>query len=154
MELVGTTWNASAALVITRLSGRIAEEDVTFWRESLTKELARIPSGRPFKLLVDSVGYDPVDISVHKAMRSVVPAFLADYGFRTALLELADAGGPVALHQTRGIRCIAVAHVHHEATKMDELDRRLGKDNERFFADRPQAETWIDALPIGVAGRT
>ncbi len=98
-----------------------------------------------FTMIVDLRGYEVRDIAAHKEMRTVIPLTLADYGFRTALLDLFD---PVdlPLRPARGSICIAVAHVHHDADKMTLYDDRLGRENERFFTDYATADAWLQAI--------
>jgi len=69
-------------------------------------------------------------------MGAVVPLLLAAHGFRTALLDVFE-GADLPLTATRGIRCLAVACVHHDAGKMGECERRLGRPTEPFFTGRP-----------------
>lgn len=140
-----TTWDTAENLLVTRLQGDITVEDVRRWQTSLQSALSQIAPEGEFKLIVDLYGYELKDIAAHKEMRTVIPLTLADYGFRTALLDLFD---PVELplHKTRGIICQAVAHIHHDAYKMAEYERRLGRANERFFTDYEQAKEWIQTI--------
>lgn len=80
-----------------------------------------------------------------KAMRTVIPLILADYGFRTALFDLFDPMS-IPIHKARGIACIAAAYIHHDANKMSEYEQRLSKTNERFFAGYRIAPEWIVAF--------
>ena len=140
-----TGWDAEAATLATRLGGEVSLADVRRWKESLERELARIPDGARFRMIVDLTGYDVGDLEAHKEMRVVVPLTLAAYGHRTALLDLFD---PVDLPigTTRGITCVAVAHVHHDAEKMRQYDERIARDDERFFTDAASAEAWIRGI--------
>ena len=140
-----TTWDAAQKLLITRLYGDITVETVRHWQASLQRALSQIEADSEFKMIVDLYGYELKDIAAHKEMRLVIPLTLANYGFRTALLDLFD---PVELplQKTRGITCRAVAHIHHDAYKMAEYERRLGRENERFFTEYDQALAWIQKI--------
>ncbi len=140
-----STWDPTRALLVTRLRGRVTSGDVARWRRSLDDALARIPDGARFRLISDQYGYEPASLDAHKAMRTVLPELLAAYGLRSALFDIAGAPD-VALHRTRGITCTAVAHVHHDAVKMADLDRLAARSDERFFASYAEAEPWIAGL--------
>lgn len=140
-------WDAAARTLSTRLSGPVSEADVRSWEAALAGALARIEDGGVFKLLYDLRFYEPADLDAHRAMRTVVPLLLAAHGFRTAILDLFE-GADLPLTTARGIRCLAAACVHHDAGKMTEYERRLGRPTERFFTDRAEAETWLASVPI------
>ena len=145
MTGAGTTWNASTGTLVTRLRGAVTLGEVRQWREGLAQTLDRLAGDTRFKLIVDVRDYEPEDMAAHKEMRVVIPLMLAEHGFRTALLDLFE---PVDLstRMTRGIACVAVAHVHHDSGKMEEYDARLGRDRERFFTDYEVAVSWIERL--------
>lgn len=143
--VVECKWNDTHRLLVARLQGRVNLADVRRWKESLQHTLDQMADGTAFKLIADFFRYEYADLAAHKEMRSVIPLALAEYGFRTALLDLFD---PVELplqHQ-RGITCTAAAHVNHDVNKMTEYDRKLGRANERFFTDYHTAEAWILSL--------
>jgi hypothetical protein len=140
-----TTWDAAQKLLVTRLQGDITVEVVRRWQASLQSVLNQIEANSQFKMIVDLYGYELKDIAAHKEMRTVIPLTLANYGFRTALLDLFEPL-ELPLQQTRGIICQAVAHIHHDAYKMAEYERRLGWENERFFTEYEQAAVWIQKI--------
>lgn len=145
MTLADSSWDAERCLLVTRLQGMTSLEDVRRWKDSLSRALGRIAEGGTFRLLVDLFGYEYAILTVHKEMRSIVPLMLAAHGFRTALLDLFDRVD-LPTTRTRGITCVAVAHVNHDVDKMAEYDRRLGRANERFFSDSNTAQDWIQSL--------
>jgi hypothetical protein len=138
----GSHWDEHTQIFTVRLNGAVMVADVRKWKDGVQAELAKIPDGTAFKIIINFYGYEMAEIDAHKEMRNFMPLLLADYGFRTALLDLFD---PIdlPLQKTRGIQCVAVAHIHHDAGKMNEYDRRLGRANERFFTDAVAAEAWI-----------
>ncbi len=135
-------WNAATRILFSRLGGTVTVADVRRWEAALAAALGEIEDGGVFRLVSDLRGYEGADMDAHKAMRMVVPLLLAAHGFRTALLDLFE-GADLPLTTTRGIRCLAVACVHHDAGKMGEYERRLGRPTERFFTDRAEAEAWL-----------
>ena len=140
---IESKWEPLTGILTTCLQGSVTVDDVSDWLASLAEATGRIQDNAQFKLLVDLYNYEPAALPAHKAMRPVVPLMLAHYGFRTALLDLFD---PVQLplQILRGITCTAVAHIHHDESKMDEYDRRLGRPNERFFTDITKAQAWLE----------
>jgi len=132
-------------MLTTRLTGTVTTDDVQRWKESLVRDAASVPDGGTFRLLLDLRGYEPANTDAHKAMRVVIPLFLADYGFRTALLDLFP-GTELPLRNLRGITCTAFANVHHDPTKMSEYERKLARANERFFTDVDEARAWLEGL--------
>jgi hypothetical protein len=147
MKTIETTWHPENRLLITRLQGKVDSADVARWKDSLDVALARIENNTGFKILVDMRHYEYASLDAHKTMRVIIPLTLAQYGFRTGLLDLVEAG-ELALHHTRGISCSAVAHVHHDEEKMSLYQSRVGAVNEGFFNDAGQAESWIRGLTL------
>jgi hypothetical protein len=139
---IASNWLPQSRLLTTRLQGTVGLDAVEGWRRGLHAALDRIEANTIFKLLSDLSNYEPADLAAHKVMRVVIPQTLANYGLRTALLDLFD-GDEIALEKTRGIRCIAVAHVHHDEGKMTAYESKLSRPNERFFSDAEQARTWL-----------
>lgn len=146
MNSTQTCWDASQALLVTRLQGAVQATAVEQWADTLQRTLAHLADNTSFKLIVDLYGYEPQTLSAHQAMRTVIPLTLARYGFRTALLDLFE-GADLPVTQERGIQCTAVAHVHHEVDKMTEYEHRFGCAAEHFFTDYQQAEAWIHTRP-------
>jgi hypothetical protein len=139
-----TTYYPEDGLLRTRLSGLLRADDVDAWRDGLNRTAAAIPT--PFRMLVDIRGYEVAeqDPSVHRTQREVVPLFLAAHGFRPAFFDLFEAEPPPPTDGAA--RCLAVAHVHHDAAKMAGYTERLGRAAERFFTDPGEAEAWLHAL--------
>jgi hypothetical protein len=135
-------WNPNDRVLVTRIGGAPGHAEVANWRESLARELSQIEDDSTFKIIVDFRGYEADDLAVHQEICVIIPITLAEYGFRTALMDLFE-GANLPLRNRYGISCLAVAHVHHDENKMNEYDRRLGRPNERFFTDYRLAEDWI-----------
>lgn len=145
MSNLETIYLAEERLLITQLGGRVTVPEVEKWHNGFNQALAQLEAGQQFKLLVNLTDYDPVDIPTHKAMRDIIPLKLAQYEFRTALLNLFE-NVDLPLSSTDSITCQAVAHVHHDADKMNEYRDRLGRANEQFFTDVELATKWIKEL--------
>lgn len=135
-------WDAADGVLISRLSGAFSAADVERWKAELGAALAAISDGRSFRLLSDLSGYEPADLEAHKAMRTVVPLLLAEHGFRTGLVDMVEAEEPTVT-TTRGVTCVAVAHVHHDAGKMTLYQERIGSAKEGFFTDPAVALAWV-----------
>lgn len=135
-------WDAADGVLVSHLSGTVGAADVERWKATLEAAVARIPDGAAFRLLSDLSGYAPADLEAHKAMRTVIPLLLTKHGFRTGLVDMVGAEEP-AVTTTRGIRCVAAAHVHHDAGKMALYQERAGSTTEGFFTDPVVALAWL-----------
>jgi hypothetical protein len=135
-------WDAADGVLISHLAGTVNESDVERWKAELVAAVAAIPDGGSFRLLSDLSGYEPAGLDAHKAMRTVIPLLLAEHGFRTGLVDIVGAEEPTVT-TTRGITCVAVAHVHHDAGKMALYEERVGGATERFFTDSAVALAWV-----------
>ncbi|RYY88425.1 MAG: hypothetical protein EOO15_09110 [Chitinophagaceae bacterium] len=139
-------WSPEVGLLVTRLTGEADLKTITAWNASLHLALAEIPDGADFRILVDIHGFKAANIEAHKAFRVVVPEALAAYGWRAGYLGLFPEV-ELMVKLTRGIRCIAAAHVHQDETKIALYEQRFATCNERFFTDRAEGERWVRALP-------
>ena len=72
----------------------------------------------------------------------MIPDILAKYNFLTCLNTWIGKDD-IKLTSDRGINCVKVAHVHHDTYKLKELDKAVGRNNERFFDTLSEAENWI-----------
>ncbi len=144
MKIADSLWNPMDRVLATRIGGNTDLAGVAEWRGSLARELSRIEDGSTFKIIVDLRGYEIADLAAHQEMRAIIPLTLAEYGFRTALLDLFE-GVELPLRNRYGISCVAAAHVHHDEGKMTAYDRELGRSNERFFTNYRRALEWIQA---------
>lgn len=147
MKISSSSWNPDQKLVVTHLRGEVNNEDVDLWEKSLQDALEQIENNDVFKILVNLFGFNAIDIDVHKRFREIIPSTLATYGFRTGYIGLFE-NVSLILTDKRGIRCLAAAHVHQDATKMEEYQRRFGKQDEGFFADPVKADDWIRRFPF------
>ncbi len=133
-------------LLVTELSGDIAIADIETWESSLHSAFAEIEDGGEFKIFVDLVGFQAIDVQAHKRFRNIIPLLLADYGWRVGYLNLFEEAAGLKLANKRGIRCIGAAHAHHDATKIGKYQSMFGTDREQFFTDPLQARAWIEQL--------
>jgi hypothetical protein len=145
----GSLWDPARNILRTRFTGPAGIAQVVSWRAGLYAAAAAIPRHGAFKLLVDIRGYQvaQTDPAVHKVQREVIPLFLATYHFRTGFIEFFGVKGEV-VPVKEDARCMAVAHVHHESGKMELYRQTLGRENEGFFSQIQEAETWIASMPL------
>jgi hypothetical protein len=137
-------WDAAGGVLVSRLSGTGCVADVERWKVGLAA-VAAIPDGGSFRPLSDLSGYEPAGLEAHKAMRTVIPLLLAEHGFRTGLVDIVGAEEP-PITTTRGITCVAVAHVHHDTGKMALYQERVRSANESFFTDAIAAQGWLSQM--------
>jgi hypothetical protein len=148
MTTLDTEYDPATGILRTRLQGVVDADDVRTWAAGLRARLAAIPDGRPFKLMVDLIGYEPRDIAAHKEMRLEVPYLLARHGLRSAYADLYPEEPEVEVSVERGVYCVACANVHHDPVKMGDYEARIATPKQRFFTDRGQAEIWLNSLPL------
>lgn len=132
-------------LLVTRLSGILNEEDIVAWKASLEAALATVPDNGSFKILVNLHGFQAENYEVHKKYRVIIPLLLAGYGYRIGYLDMFPEAD-VVLRNTRGIRCLAMANVHHDNTKMEDYSRRFSGPAEAYFTVPGDALDWIQHL--------
>jgi hypothetical protein len=147
--MASSAWDARQAILRTRFPGPAGIAEVVAWRAGLYAAAASIPRLSSFKLLVDLRGYEVsvMEPSVHKVQREIVPIFLATYHFRTGFIDFFGVKGDTVRYREEA-HCRGVAHVHHDAPKMELYRQTLGRDDESFFSSLPEAEAWIASVPL------
>jgi hypothetical protein len=141
--MYATSWNDTSGVLVTRLASPATAAEVLEWKASLDESVERLPDGSTFKLLVDIRGYEASEnAEAHRLMREVVPLFLARHGMRPAVLDLFPEA-TVEVTAARGVICTAFANVHHDEGKMATYEKRLGRDDQRFFTDPIAADEWL-----------
>jgi hypothetical protein len=143
MSIAESFWSEQQNLIITRISGQATGEDVARWENSLLTALLQVPDNGVFKIMVDLHGFKAVNFEVHKQFRVIIPKTLADYNWRVGYLDLFPEA-EIEVKQTRGIRCVAAVHVHHDESKIRTYDQNHSRYNERFFTDPVMARDWIE----------
>ncbi len=147
-KFVESKWFPEKRLIVTQLSGDIETRDITQWERTLNEALNQIEDKQTFKIIINSLGLNPGDIQTHQKYRSVVPTILAAYGWKVGYVNLFEEAADMKFSTTRGIRCVAAAHVHHDAGKMGMYDTSFGNAKERYFNDLISARNWICNLKV------
>ncbi|MCG6143586.1 hypothetical protein [Leptospira bandrabouensis] len=138
-----TKWEKETALITTRISGAVTETEVTKWKQGLEKTFEEIPKGTKFKIFVNFYGLNPATVSAHKSYRDTIPLLLSKYNWRIGYLDLFEEAKDLKLTSENGTECIAAVHCHHDSYKINEYERRFGKETEHFFDDPEKSESWI-----------
>ena len=142
-----TTWIPAKQLVVTQLSGEAEQSDIAAWEASLQEALAQIPDDSTFRILVNIHGFQAADLEAHKTFRTIVPLTLAAYGWKVGYVNLFEEEAKSMVYtSTRGIKCVAAAHCHQDATKIERYQTNFGRPNEQFFTDPEQAWRWLESL--------
>lgn len=149
MDIIKTQWLADERLVISQLSGELTSTDIDYWIDSLESVLSRLPANQTFHVFFNLVGFKADSLETHKKFRRVIPLTMADYGWKVGYVDLVDDASQLIYQTKRGIRCLAAAHAHQDATKMAAYEERFGRDTEHFFTDPFQAEAWIRSVSRG-----
>ena len=136
------TWDARARLLTTCVRCALSVDEVTDYDNALSRVIATIPDGTRFIWLSDATGYEALaNRAGHEVYRVILPRTLAEHGFRTSLLDLYDGELPITC--VRGVECVAIAHIHHDAEKMGIFDERFARDDERYFSEVDVGRRWL-----------
>ncbi len=147
-KITKSTWYPEKKLLVTHISGDVDKSDIILWEKSLNRSLEEIEPNQTFKIFVNLHGFKALNIDAHKRFRNIVPATLAQYGWKVGYLDLfKEETRGLAVTHTRGIRCVAAAHCHQDASKIGMYETRYGRDNERYFTDPTKANEWIEEVP-------
>lgn len=143
-KTIGSTWQPALQLVETTISGDVNIDDIQEWEQSLQETLDQIPDGATFKIFVNLHGFKAVNLDAHKRFRTIIPLTLASYGWRVGYLGLFEQEAErITYTFNRGIRCLAAAHSHHDASKMSLYRDRFAHERENYFTDPTEAREWI-----------
>ncbi|MCF0048527.1 hypothetical protein LXM25_00580 [Dyadobacter sp. LJ53] len=143
-KIIRSDWHADDRLIITQISGDIVKEDVTRWEQTLDAALDQIPESGVFKIFVNLHGFTAADIDTHKYFRDIIPRTLAHYGWKVGYVAMfPQEAEKMIITRKRDIQCIAAAHCHHDATKIEKYELLYSSDNERFFTDVEEADAWV-----------
>lgn len=143
-----TKWIPEQKLIITELRGEINSEDVDKWILSLDRELSKIEDNGSFKIFVNLMDFQAVNLDVHKKYREIIPRTLSHYGWKVGYVDMFERANELSYSNIRGIKCVAAVHVHQDATKINKYEENYSRDNEHYFTDIKKAEEWIYSFPI------
>ncbi|WP_246839254.1 hypothetical protein [Leptospira levettii] len=138
-----TKWEKDSNLIITRLTGFVTELDVKEWEIGLKQVFRDLPKGTKFKMFVNFHGLSPSTVTAHKSYRDVIPLLLSQYGWRIGYLDLFEEANDLTISKTNESECYATVHCHQDGYKIQEYERRFGKENEHFYEDPIFSEAWI-----------
>ena len=148
-KITETSWDAEKKLITTHISGAVEKPDIGGWEKSFQAALESISDKATFKILVNMHGFKAIDLEAHKQFRGIMPMTLAAYGWKVGYIDLFEEEAKTMTYtNTRGIRCVGAAHVHHDETKMSLYQTRFGRHNEHFFTDPDKAREWIESLAV------
>lgn len=138
-----TKWEQNESLIITRLTGPVTVSDVIEWEQELQDVFQTLPKGTQFKMFVNLHGLSPSSVDAHKAYRNVIPLLLSRYGWRIGYLDLFEEANALKITTTNECQCYAAVHCHQDGYKIQEYEKRFGKENEHFYEDPVLSESWI-----------
>ncbi len=145
--IISSDWYADQQLIITKISGDVEEKDVLLWEQTLHAALDRVADSGVFKIFVNMHGFNATDLDVHKYFRNIVPLTLARYGWKVGYVAMfPEEAEKMVVTRNRNIQCIAAAHCHQDATKMEKYESLYSSEKEHFFTDAGVAVAWIRGL--------
>ncbi len=135
--------DTTGSIEFVRVSGVLTLDEVERWAAELDAQWSALRHDRPFVAVIDIRGYEVAeqDRAVHQRQRVVIPSLLARHGFEVGFFRLLEERNTIPADPDRA-RPVAVAHVHHDASKMARYNELLGTENERFFTDPDEAAQW------------
>ena len=146
-KIINTTWYPEQQLIVTQLSGVVNNADIEHWEATMQVAFAQLPDNTRFKMLVNLYGFKAENFEVHKYYRNIIPLMLAGFGYRIGYLDMfPEAKLDVTI--TRGIRCVAMANVHQDATKMQDYNTRFSSATEKYFTEPGPAMAWIQDVQV------
>lgn len=89
------------------------------------------------------MGFTAENFEAHKYFRNIVPLTLANYNWKTGYVNMFEEGKNLSLKSTRGIKCTAAVHVHHDSSKIGLYQEKYSSKNEHFYTDVATARNWI-----------
>jgi hypothetical protein len=141
-------WYSDQHLIITCLTGLLSLDEIIVWEKSLYMALSEIPHQNTFKILVNLHGFTAENFDAHKRFRTIIPAVLADYGWKVGYVNLFEESAAITLTNHNGIQCVAAAHVHHDKSKIDKYSELFNSENEQFYTSPARAKTWIESIKM------
>lgn len=145
-KVIYSEFRADLGILITRLGGLINSSDIICWENSLLEATANIPANTTFSMFVNLMGFKASNFAVHKQFRTIIPTLLSNYGYRIGYLDMFPEA-EITLSNKRGIRCIAMANAHQDASKMLDYQTKFSNATEQYFTDEKAAWEWITNLP-------
>jgi hypothetical protein len=103
--------------IITHLVGRVGLKEIEQWAQSFQQCRDENFYGKDFKLLVNTYGYEPESVEVHKIWRAALVAYCEK-------------------------RCIAIAFVNHDPFQVSQL-QKTATSTHNFFIDIEEAYDWL-----------
>jgi hypothetical protein len=144
MKHFETTWVPENKLIVSHLSGDITIDEIEEWERSLEREMQKIQDNDEFKIFINLHGFTAIDLDAHKRFRNIVPLTLAAYGWKVGYVDLfEEESKKIKYSNTRGIKCIAAAHAHQDAVKIEKYESNYSRANEHYFTDPDKALNWI-----------
>ncbi|HNI90604.1 MAG TPA: hypothetical protein PKX55_20805 [Leptospiraceae bacterium] len=148
IKIADTRWLPEHKLIITELRGNVNSEDVEKWISSLYQALDQIEDNGVFKIFINLMDFQAVDLDVHKKYREIIPRPLGEYGWKVGYVDMFERAKELQLSNKRGIQCVAAVHVHQDETKIQKYEDNYSRENEHYFTDIKKAEDWIYSYPV------
>lgn len=146
LKVTRSNWYPADQLIITEISGDIEMQDIVRWEETLHEALGRVGDSESFRIFVNLYGFKAANLDAHKYFRSIVPLTLADYGWKVGYVAMfPEQAEDMVITRKRNIQCIAAAHCHQDAEKIERYEALYSSENEHFFTDADSALKWISS---------
>ncbi|MCE7063854.1 hypothetical protein [Dyadobacter sp. CY326] len=144
LKSIRSDWFADEQLIVTQISGDIDREDVIRWEQTLQNALDQVPDSGAFKIFINLHGFKAVDLDAHKQFRNIIPLTLANYGWKVGYVAMfPEDADKMLITKKRNVQCVAAAHCHQDASKIEKYESLYSSNNEHFFTNVEAANEWI-----------
>lgn len=149
-KTIASSWDPNKHLLTTQLSGEVDQADIAYWEQSLHDALGQIDDDSFFKIFINIHGFKAIDLEAHKRFRAIIPLTLAQYGWKVGYVDLfEEEARHISYTHTRGIQCVAAAHAHQDASKIERYEAEFSREAEHFFTNASEARAWIEGFIPG-----
>lgn len=121
-QIIKSDFDGNLPGIVTHLVGRIGFKEIEEWEKTFRECRDTNFFGQGFKLLVNTYGYEPESMEVHRQWRSSLVSYCEK-------------------------RCIAIAFVNHDEDQISHLQKTASATH-NFFLDIEEAYEWLTRTQI------
>ncbi|MCF0069600.1 hypothetical protein LZD49_03900 [Dyadobacter sp. CY261] len=143
-KVIRSDWRPADQLIVSQISGDLEMQDVIRWEKTLHDALDKVSDSGTFKIFVNLYGFTAANLETHKYFRNIIPLTLAEYGWKVGYVNMfPEEAEKLTVTRKRGVQCIAAAHCHQDAGKIEKYEQLYSSENEHFYTNPDLAFDWI-----------
>ncbi len=149
LKITRSDWYPADQLIITQISGDIEMQDVVYWEKTLHDALGQVGDSETFKIFVNLDGFKATNLEAHKYFRDIIPLTLANYGWKVGYVNMfPEESAKLTITRQRNVQCIAAAHCHQDAGKIEKYEQLYSSEDEHYFTHAESALHWIRSWKV------